>query len=446
MPTPAIAFPVPVLSGLADDRPWLLLDAAGGAEGMHGFLIAGVRRRMDLHHPDESAYDRITKFIGAASGRCFGWIGYDQLRAHSLLDLPDQPEVTVPLPVAHWVEPEGVLAFQGTGSDAQLDWLVSPEPHLAKRMERAIRTVHPVADTAGGPAVSGKSALDAERYRTAFDRVRGHILRGDVYELNLCREIHGNLPQGWCPNVAFGTLTSRTSAPFSARLHWDGVDILCASPERFLRREGDRLISQPIKGTAPRDSDPKRDAAIAEALRTDPKERAENVMITDLVRNDLSQVALPATVEVEELCGIHSFRNVHQMISTVTCTIRPECGFSDILRAAFPMGSMTGAPKIRAMEITAEVEPVRRGLYSGAIGWADPDGQGGVGDFDLNVVIRTALVDREAGRWSIHVGGAITAMANAAAEWEETRLKARAVLRALNAVESESTTLGPDAG
>ena len=145
---------------------------------MHGFLIAGVRRRMDLHHPDESAYDRITKFIGAASGRCFGWIGYDQLRAHSLLDLPDQPEVTVPLPVAHWVEPEGVLAFQGTGSDAQLDWLVSPEPHLAKRMERAIRTVHPVADTAGGPAVSGKSALDAERYRTAFDRVRGHILRG----------------------------------------------------------------------------------------------------------------------------------------------------------------------------------------------------------------------------------------------------------------------------
>ena len=412
---------------------------------MHGFLIAGVRRRMDLHPPDATAYDRITHFIGAASGRCFGWIGYDQLRAHPLLDLPDQPEVAVPLPVAHWVEPEGVLAFQGTGSDAQLDWLVYPKPDLAERMERALRTVRPVADSENGPAVSGESGLDAQRYRTAFDRVRDHILRGDVYELNLCREIHGNLPQGWCPDAAFDTLTSQTSAPFSARLHWDGVDILCASPERFLRREGDRLISQPIKGTAPRDPDPKRDATIAEALRIDPKERAENVMITDLVRNDLSQVALPATVEVEELCGIHSFRNVHQMISTVTCTVRPDCGFSEILRAAFPMGSMTGAPKIRAMEITAEVEPVRRGLYSGAIGWADPNGRGGVGDFDLNVVIRTALADREAGRWSIHVGGAITAMANAAAEWEETRLKARAVLQALNAVESESTTLGPDA-
>ncbi|MGB0172268.1 MAG: anthranilate synthase component I family protein, partial [Flavobacteriales bacterium] len=222
-------------------------------------------------------------------------------------------------------------------------------------------------------------------------------------------------------------------------LHWNGVDILCASPERFLRREGNRLISQPIKGTAPRHPDPVRDAAIAERLRNDPKERAENVMITDLVRNDLSQVACPASVEVEELCGIHSFRNVHQMISTVTCTVRGDRGFADILRAAFPMGSMTGAPKIRAMEITAEVEPVRRGLYSGAIGWADPDGQGSVGDFDLNVVIRTALADRESGRWSVHVGGAITALAEASAEWEETRLKARAVLDALGAREMEDT-------
>ena len=188
-----------------------------------------------------------------------------------------------------------------------------------------------------------------------------------------------------------------------------------------------------------------RDAAITEALRTDPKERAENVMITDLVRNDLSQVARPATVEVEELCGIQSFRNVHQMVSTVSCTVREDRGFADILAAAFPMGSMTGAPKIRAMEITAEVEPVRRGLYSGAIGWADPDGRGGVGDFDLNVVIRTALADRTSGRWSVHVGGAITALAGAEAEWEETRLKARAVLDALDAVEAaESATLPVD--
>lgn len=447
MPLPAPALSLPNLTGLANDRPWLLVDAAGEEGGLHGFLIAGVRRSLDLPSADPVAYPRIAEFVAAGEGRCFGWIGYDQLRAHPLLDLPDQPEAAVRLPVVHWVEPAGVLAFQGSGAAARLDWLVKPDAELAGRMEQALRTENGEALVlpTGERSVLGQSGLDAEHYRQAFERVHAHILRGDIYELNLCREIHGALPKGWCPDRAFQRLIAKTSAPFSARLHRNGVDILCASPERFLRREGDRLISQPIKGTAPRDAEPVRDAAIAEALRTDPKERAENVMITDLVRNDLSQVARPATVKVEELCGIQSFRNVHQMVSTVSCTVREDRGFADILAAAFPMGSMTGAPKIRAMEITAEVEPVRRGLYSGAIGWADPDGRGGVGDFDLNVVIRTALADRTSGRWSVHVGGAITALAGAEAEWEETRLKARAVLDALDAVEAaESATLPVD--
>ena len=447
MPLTEPSLSLPNLTSLAADRPWLLLDAAEGENGLHGFLIAGVRRTLDLPSADPTAYDRIAEFVGSGKGRCFGWIGYDQLRAHPLLDLPDQPQAAVRLPVIHWVEPAGILAFRGTGPAAQLDWLVQPNAELAGRMERALcsRNGEPEASPSNADAVLGQSGLDAEQYRQAFERVHAHILRGDIYELNLCREIHGPLPDGWCPDRAFQRLTAKTSAPLSARLHWNEVDILCASPERFLRREGDRLISQPIKGTAPRDADAVRDAAIAEALRTDPKERAENVMITDLVRNDLSQVARPATVEVEELCGIHSFRNVHQMVSTVSCTVREGRGFADILAAAFPMGSMTGAPKIRAMEITAEVEPVRRGLYSGAIGWADPDGRGGVGDFDLNVVIRTALADRTSGRWSVHVGGAITALARAEAEWEETRLKARAVLDALDAAEAtESATLPVD--
>ena len=326
MPLPAPALSLPDLTGLAKDRPWLLVDAAGEEGGLHGFLIAGVRRSLDLPSADPEAYPRIAEFVAAGEGRCFGWIGYDQLRAHPLLDLPDQPEAAVRLPVVHWVEPAGVLAFQGTGAAARLDWLVKPDAELAGRMEQALRTENGEALVlpTGERSVLGQSGLDAEHYRQAFERVHAHILRGDIYELNLCREIHGALPKGWCPDRAFQRLTAKTSAPFSARLHWNGVDILCASPERFLRREGDRLISQPIKGTAPRDADPVRDAAIAEALRTDPKERAENVMITDLVRNDLSQVARPATVEVEELCGIHSFRNVHQMVSTVSCTVRED--------------------------------------------------------------------------------------------------------------------------
>lgn len=446
MPAPATSLPLPDLTGLSEDRPWLFLDAANGTKGVHGFLMAGIRRRLDIAKESDHAFDRIAEFVGSAQGRCFGWVGYDQLRAHPLLDLPAQREVAVALPTVHWVEPEGVLAFRGVGKAAELEWLVVPQGGLAARMESALRAPRSSSPNPGMERAQGTSGLDRHLYRKAFDRVHAHILRGDVYELNLCREIHGALPTGWCPDAAFDQLIQRTSAPFSARLHWEGVDILCASPERFLKREGERLISQPIKGTAKREEDAERDAAVTEALRTDPKERAENIMITDLVRNDLSQVARKASVEVEELCGIHSFRNVHQMISTVTCVLKEGAGFSDILQATFPMGSMTGAPKIRAMEITAEIEPVGRGLYSGAIGWADPDGRGGVGDFDLNVVIRTALAHREAGRWSVHVGGAITALARAESEWKETQLKARAVLDALHAVEREPTTMeGHDA-
>lgn len=438
--------PAPDLSALAEDRPWLLLDAAGGGGSELGFLVAGVRRELTLSNPVSEAMHLVDAFVGEAAGRCFGWLGYDQLRAHPLLKLPDQSETAVPLPVVHWVEPEAVLAFRGLGASADLDWLVRPaNGSLAIRMEWAIRDAVRQGSRSASVTSSGTSTLDGNAYESAFNKVHAHILRGDIYELNLCREISGTLSGPWSPHLGFETLVSATSAPFSARLDWQGVDILCASPERFLKREGDRLMSQPIKGTAPRDPDPEIDVAIARALGNNPKERAENVMITDLVRNDLSQVARPDTVEVEELCGIHSFRNVHQMISTVHCTVREDKGFADILHAAFPMGSMTGAPKLRAMEITAQVEPVMRGLYSGAIGWAEPDGRGGIGDFDLNVVIRTALVHRATGRWSVHVGGAITALAECDAEWEETRLKARAVLDALGVEEvDESATLPVD--
>jgi len=248
------------------------------------------------------------------------------------------------------------------------------------------------------------------------------------------------LPSGFSADAAFGDLVAKTLAPYSAHIQMGPVHIVSASPECFLERQGDRLISRPIKGTAPRHADPATDAKAAENLRTDVKERAENVMITDLVRNDLSRIAAPSTVEVEELCGIHSFRNVHQMVSTVSCVVQPGTRFSEILKATFPMGSMTGAPKLRAVEITAEIEPVMRGLYSGTLGWADPNGEGDVGDFHLNVVIRTAVADTETGRWSAHVGGAITALAQPLAEWKETQLKAKAVLEVLGGAEPVNRT------
>lgn len=429
--------PVPNLDSLSNHQPWLLLDAER-SEQVCGFLLLGAKRSLTLDSASSDAYAQISDFVGSAQGRCFGWIGYDQLRAHPLLDLPTQDPTAVQLPVAHWVEPQGVLSFCGLGPEAELEWLVKPHETWIQKAERAMTSALSIEPTKPARR-TGTSLLDAPAYLAAFERVKQHIFRGNIYELNLCREITGRLDGDWSAAEGFKRLVEATSAPFSAWMKWNSVDILCASPERFLRREGDRLISQPIKGTAPRDTDPNRDRSIAEALRNDVKERAENVMITDLVRNDMSQVARKGSVHVEELCGVYSFRNVHQMISTVTCEVRPDAGFSDILHASFPMGSMTGAPKIRAMEITAEVEPVSRGLYSGTLGWAEPDGRGGVGDFDLNVVIRTALVDVAAKRWSVHVGGAITALATAQAEWTETQLKARAVLNALSASETSQS-------
>lgn len=426
---------LPDLQGLDRHAPWLLLDASDVPGAISGMLAIGARRQLTLATATADAFDQIGAFIGEASGRCVGWIGYDQLRADPMLDLPDQMPPHVALPVVHWVEPEAVLAFTGTGAQATCHWLTRPaDPALAAAMEAAV--THPItaktkADAQHGLPVS--SSLDANTYRAAFDKVHRHILRGDIYELNLCRELNGALPADFSPYTAFGALVARTLAPYSAMIKSGTVDLLCASPECFLQREGSRLISRPIKGTAARMADPQADAEAAERLRTDAKERAENVMITDLVRNDLSRVAQPASVEVDELCGIHSFRNVHQMVSTVSCSVRDDVRFADILRATFPMGSMTGAPKLRAMEITAATEPVQRGLYSGTMGWAEPNGTGDAGDFHLNVVIRTAVVDRAQSRWSLHVGGAITALAAPDSEWAETLLKAQSVLEVLGA-------------
>ena len=436
-------FLLPDLTGLGPD-PWLLLDAAGGPGHVRGIIAAGATRSLTIDQPSDDAYRQIEAFVGAGTERCFGWLAYDQLRADPLLSLPAQRGVGVPVPVVHWVAAAGALAFEGTGPGADLRWITRPkEGPLAERMERAVRV--PRGHGKAGPAhpvPDAQSSLDHPAYLAAFDQVRQHILRGDIYEMNLCRELCGRLPDAFDAERAFGALVQKTAAPYSALIPWGPVRMLSASPECFLERKGNRLTSRPIKGTAPRHEDAAADAAAADRLRLDPKERAENVMITDLVRNDLSRIAQPASVTVEELCGIHSFRNVHQMVSTVACNVREDVRWSDILAATFPMGSMTGAPKLRAMEITAEVEPVQRGLYSGTLGWADPDGRGGVGDFHLNVVIRTVLADLEHRKWSAHVGGAITALAQPEAEWEETRLKARALLEVLEQGSGEHTAPG----
>jgi para-aminobenzoate synthetase component 1 len=218
-----------------------------------------------------------------------------------------------------------------------------------------------------------------------------------------------------------------TRAPFSSYLHFGHHAVLCGSPERFLKKSGELLLTQPIKDTAPRGKDPEEDERLKEALRIDPKERSENIMIVDLVRNDLSKIAERDSVKVEELCGIYTFETVHQMISTVTCQVNQEVTFTDIIRATFPMGSMTGAPKLKAMELIESNEDFKRGLYSGSIGYIDPNG-----DFDFNVVIRSLLYNREEKYLSCSVGSAITTKSDPEKEYEECYFKIQRILKGMN--------------
>jgi len=193
--------------------------------------------------------------------------------------------------------------------------------------------------------------------------------------------------------------------------------LFCASPERFIQKKGNRIFSQPIKGTAPRGKDAIEDEVLVKLLKNDPKEKAENIMIVDLVRNDLSKIARKGSVQVDELCAVKSFATVHQLISTVSCDLK-TINFLDILYALFPMGSMTGAPKKRALELIDELEDFNRGLYSGSIGYMDPNG-----DFDMNVIIRSLVYNSISKRISCGVGSAITISSDAEKEYAECLVK-----------------------
>jgi para-aminobenzoate synthetase component 1 len=223
-------------------------------------------------------------------------------------------------------------------------------------------------------------------------------------------------------------LDALSEAPFAA-FHQQGHRfLLSASPERFLKREGRTLLSQPIKGTARRMSDAVEDERVKMRLSQSEKDRAENVMIVDLVRNDLSRIAAPTSVRVEELCGVHSFKTVHHLISSITAEMRDGASLFDVLAATFPMGSMTGAPKVSAMQIADALEHTNRGIYSGSIGYIDPQGH-----FDFNVVIRSLVYSRDREYVSCHVGGAITVRSHWDHEYDECLLKAEAVRSALRA-------------
>jgi para-aminobenzoate synthetase component 1 len=266
-----------------------------------------------------------------------------------------------------------------------------------------------------------KLRIHKDDYYAKVNTVLDHINRGDIYEANFCQEFyaeHATIN----PIEVYKHLNKISEPPFASFLKMEHQYALCASPERYLKKEGSKIISQPIKGTAKRLISTIDDAKIASDLMRDEKERAENVMIVDLVRNDLSKTAKKGTVKVEELCKVYSFKQVHQMISTVVSEIENNTHPIETIRLTFPMGSMTGAPKVSAMKIIENLEETKRGLYSGTIGYFTPEN-----DFDFNVVIRSILYNEEKKYVSYSVGSAITAKSIAEKEYEECLLKAKAM-------------------
>lgn len=270
-----------------------------------------------------------------------------------------------------------------------------------------------------------KLRMFKDQYFSKVSTMLDHIHRGDIYEANFCQEFYAEDIQ-INPLEVYLKLNAISRPTFATFLKLNDNYLLSASPERYLKKEGTKVISQPIKGTAKRSMDLREDKELAKALARDPKERAENIMIVDLVRNDLSKSALKGSVQVEELCKVYSFDQVHQMISTISAAVPETKNPVDIIKETFPMGSMTGAPKVSAMKIIESLEATKRGLYSGSVGYFSPEG-----DFDFNVVIRSILYSKTRAYVSFSVGSAITAKSSPEKEYEECLLKAKAMRQVL---------------
>lgn len=336
----------------------------------------------------------------------FGVLGYDLKNAFEP-SLPQRADAWCGQPdLALW-EPEWVLECRSDGTvveygDAQA-WLQRPPSKRAP---------------SGQEPSSWSMDWSARDYENQAASLAAHLHRGDIYEINLCV---GSESRGTRDLYRLYTrLQDRAEAGMAGMMRWGDFAVASASPERYLKvTEGGRLYSQPIKGTASRHADPAADAALGSALQAAEKEQAENVMIVDLVRHDLSRVAAPQTVTVPRLLELKRFKTVHHLVSTVEAQLKPKCDWLDAVAASFPMGSMTGAPKIRAMELIDVHETRPRGWYSGAMGYVRPDGSA-----DFNVLIRTLFGHLPTASWQVWAGSALTLAADPSAEWDECLLKA----------------------
>ncbi|WP_108425635.1 chorismate-binding protein [Flagellimonas amoyensis] len=363
--------------------------------------LEGLRKHFD-HQPDW----------------LFGYFSYDL--KNQLEDLDSRNVDGIGFPDLYFFQPQKIIILDG--DQLQFLYLEADTDDIEKDFETIVSLMgEDDTDNSNTSPVPIKMRIHKDAYFEKANRFLEHIHRGDIYEANFCQEFYAQDVQ-IAPLETYKKLNSISEPPFAAYMRLGERYLMCASPERYLRKQGEKVISQPIKGTAPRGKDVAEDLHIQEKLAQDEKERAENIMITDLVRNDLSKSAIKGSVTVEELCKIYGYKQVNQMISTITSSVNPNTNPVDLITETFPMGSMTGAPKISAMKIIETLEETKRGLYSGAVGYFDPEG-----NFDFNVVIRSILYNEKNRFVSYSVGSAITAKSDPEMEYQECLLKARAM-------------------
>ncbi|WP_324719306.1 anthranilate synthase component I family protein [Salinimicrobium sp. HB62] len=369
------------------------------------------------------AFDKLKEYQETTADWIFGYLSYDL--KNDVEDLSSNNYDGLNFPELFFFQPKKIIFLKA--GEMELHYLPMVDDELEEDLENILQKRDFQEEFSGDVKdVKMQPRISKLEYLQKVEEMLAHIQRGDIYEANFCQEFYAEDAE-IDPFEKFVALNNISSPPFATFLRNYDQYLLSASPERYLQKKGNRLISQPIKGTARRVlSNPEKDSELARNLENDPKERSENVMIVDLVRNDLSKTAKKGSVEVAELCKVYSFPQVHQMVSTIKATLEAGIPPVEVLRTTFPMGSMTGAPKISAMEIIEELEETKRGLYSGAVGYFDPSG-----DFDLNVVIRSILYNSTSKYISFSVGGAITARSVPENEYEECLLKAAALRQVL---------------
>jgi len=377
-------------------------------------LAAGVKQSISCS--PGAALQQLSSFLKGQESWIFGHLGYDLKNEIEILysSHPDR----IGFPELYFFVPEVVIRF----SNQEMEIYAGDPAKVYYELEQENFSYDPLCSFSG----SISTTMTRNEYVKIIRKLKEHILRGDCYEINYCMEFFS---EGYPlnPLAVYTKLSLISPNPFSALYRVDDKWLICASPERFLKKTGAQIFSQPMKGTARRvPSDMQKDKASKEFLLNSFKEKAENVMVVDLVRNDLARVCEEGTVQVEELFGVYSYPQVHQMVSTVTGVIKEKISFEDIIRATFPMGSMTGAPKKIVMELIEKYEKSKRGIFSGAVGYISP-----VGDFDFNVVIRSIMYNSSTSNISYQAGSGITFYSDPENEWEECLLKAEAIKKVL---------------